>query len=585
VPSKYQIISEMAAHEAANITSSTKNYIAFLRTAANNYKYDFRDQLLIHAQNPSATACAEIEVWNKLGRWVNKGTKGIALLVDGDSRYKLRYVFDVADTNSYYGRTVNLWQMQPRYENEVTESLKNRFGEIGESGVFEGTLFELAGLVAEDNYTDYLSQLTAVKKDSLLEELDDLNTSAWFRGMLKSSVAYMLFTRCGCDTHRFFEAEDFARIGDFNTPETISILGTASSDISEMVLREIGDSLRGLVLAEKKQIRTFAKETTVRHNDAVRQTTISERSFEHGTDIQSGGRLSSAEPDRTGEPDAGQVRDAAPELPSGAAQGPLHGDDAVREAERAPGADRPAGIGADGSPDRADGAGAGRERDAESDGSNALGAADEQHPERGGGNGADGADLPVSEALPTVDQQIQDIEEAETDKVSAFSISQEDVDAVLLRGSGVSEGKFRIYEQFLKNETAEENAKMLKDEYGLGGSYPAAMRDGQKLDEGHDGKGIKIGVGSISNPDASILLPWKKVEKRIGELIAADRYLNSAERTAYPAYRKGAEDRAARNEIASEFRSLIYDYNDYWTQLNRRQDGVLQWPEPVRRIS
>lgn len=590
MPSKYQIISEIAAHEAASITSSTKNYMAFLRTAANNYKYDFRDQLLIHAQNPSATACAEIEVWNKLGRWVNKGTKGIALLVDGDSRYKLRHVFDVADTNSYYGRTVNLWQMQPRYENEVTESLKNRFGKIGESGVFEGTLFDLAGLVAEDNYTDYLSQLTAVKKDSLLEELDDLNTSAWFRGMLKSSVAYMLFTRCGCDTHRFFEAEDFARIGDFNTHETISILGTASSDISEMVLREIGDSVRGLALAEKKQIRTFAKEPTVRHNDAVRQTTFSERSFEHGTDIQSGGRLSSAEPDRTGESDAGQVRDAAPELHSGAAQGPLHGDDAVREAERASGADRQAGIGDDGAPDLADGEGAGRERDAESDGSDALGADDEQYPERGGGNGADGADLqltpqearptaladwqaegvPVvqlSEPLPTVEQQIQGIEEAEADKVSAFSISQEDVDAVLLRGSGVSEGKFRIYEQFLKKESAEENAKMLKDEYGWGGSYPAAMSDGRKLDEGHDGKGIKIGVGSITNPDASILLPWKKVEKRIGELIAADRYLNSAERTAYPAYRKGTEDRAARNKIASEFRSLIYDYNDYWTQL------------------
>jgi len=557
----------MAEHESVRIASTAQHYMAFLRTAANNYKYDFRDQLLIHAQNPSATACAEIEVWNKMGRWVNKGTKGIALLVDGDSRYKLRHVFDVADTNSYYGRTVSLWQMQPRYENEVTESLKNRFGEIGESGVFEGTLFDLAGLVTEDNYTDYLSQLTAAKKDSLLEELDDLNTSVWFRGMLKSSVAYMLFTRCGYDTHRFFEAEDFARIGDFNTTETISILGTASSDISEMVLREIGASVKSLAQAEKKQIHTFAKEPAVRHNDAVRQTTSSERSFEHGTDIQSGGRLPSAEPDRTGEPDAGQVRDAATELPSETAQGPLHGDDAVREAERVSGANRPAGVEDDGSSDLANGKGAGRERDAEGDGSDALGADDEQYPERGGRNGSLGADLQLSEPLPTVEQQIEGIEEAEADKVSAFSISQEDIDAVLLRGSGISEGKYRIYEQFMKKESAAENVKMLKDEYGWGGAYPAARNGGRELDEGHDGKGILIGAGPIGNPDASVLLSWKKVEKRIGELIAADRYLNAAERSAYPAYRKGVEDRAARNKIASEFRSLIYDNNDYWTQL------------------
>ena len=567
MPSKYQLISEIAVHESAGITSDPQHYMAFLRTAANNYKYDFRDQLLIHAQNPSATACAEIEVWNKLGRWVNKGTKGIALLVDGDSRYKLRHVFDVADTNSYYGRTVSLWQMHPRYEDEVTEALKNKFGDIGESGVFEGVLFDVAALSAEDNYTDYLSQLAAVKKDSLLEELDELNTSVWFRGMLKSSVAYMLFIRCGYDTHRFFDKEDFARVGDFNTPETIAILGTASGDISEMVLREIGVCVKALEQAEKKQIRTFAKEPAVRHNDAVRQTTSSERSFEHGTDIQSGGRLPSAESDRTGEPDAGQVRDAAPELPSRAAQGSLHGDDAVWEAERASGAGRPAGSGADGAPDRADGDGAGRERDAEGDRSNALGADDEQYPERGRGNSADGADLPVSEALPTVDQQIESIEEAEAEKVSAFSISQEDIDAVLLRGSGISEGKLRIYEQYLKQQTAAENAAFLKKEYGIGGAYPAAHINGASIYESHDGKGIKLGVGSIANPDAAALLSWGKAEKRIGELIAADRYLSTAEREAYPAYRKGVEDRGAMAEIAADFRTLIYDYNHYWTQL------------------
>jgi N12 class adenine-specific DNA methylase len=574
VPSKYQIIIELAAHESARIASNAQSYMAFLRTAANNYKYDFGDQLLIHAQNPSATACAEIEVWNKLGRWVNKGTKGIALLVDGDSRYKLRHVFDVADTNSYYGRTVSLWQMKPRYEAEVMDALKNKFGEIGDSGVFEAALFDVAELVAEDNHADYLSQLVEVRNASLLGELDDLNTSVWFRGMLKRSVAYILFVRCDCDTHRFFEPEDFARVGDFNTPETISILGSAASDISEMVLREIGATVRTMEQAEKKQIRTFAGQPALRHNESASQTTPSERSFQNGTDIQGGGRLPAAEPNRAGEPDAWQIRDATTELPSGEEEGPLHGNAAVRESERASGTDRPASIGADGAPDLADGDGAGRERVFEDVGSDALGADDEQHPERSGGNSSLGADLQLTEALPTAEQQIERIEKAEAEKVSAFSISQEDIDAVLLRGSGISEGKFRIYEQYLKQQTPVENAAFLKKEYGIGGAYPAARNGDKAFDESHDGKGIKIGAGPIGKPDASVLLTWNKVEKRIGELIAADRYLNTAEREAYPVYRKGEEARAVRNMIAAEFRALIYDYNDYWTQLGE-QDKCL----------
>ena len=155
--------------------------------------------------------------------------------------------------------------------------------------------------------------------------------------------------------------------------------------------------------------------------------------------------------------------------------------------------------------------------------------------------------------------------EAEAETASAFAVSQEDIDAVLTRGSGVSEGKFRIYEQYLKQESAADNAKMLKEEYGIGGAYPAVS--GSRLDEGHDGKGIQISRGSLSNPDASILLSWSKVEKRIGELIAADRYLSEKEKEQYPAYRRESADRAARWKLSEDFRALIYDYNDYWTQL------------------
>ena len=201
MPSKLQIIKEMAAQEALSITSDTKRYMAFLHTAANNYKYDFQEQLLIHAQKPDATACAEIDTWNKLGRWVNKGTKGIALLIDRDVPYKLRYVFDLSDTNSRAGREVNLWQLKDRYLEEVKEALSNSFGEVVDADDFQGFLMQIAEHVVNDNLNDYAADLTAVKAGSLLEELDELNTKQWLRHTLVSSVGYMLLTRCGLDAN------------------------------------------------------------------------------------------------------------------------------------------------------------------------------------------------------------------------------------------------------------------------------------------------------------------------------------------------------------------------------------------------
>lgn len=168
MPSKLQIIKEMAAQEALSITSDTKRYMAFLYTAANNYKYDFQEQLLIHAQKPDATACAEIDTWNKLGRWVNKGTRGIALLIDRDVPYKLRYVFDLSDTNSRAGREVNLWQLKDRYLEEVKEALSNSFGEVVDADDFQGFLMQIAEHVVNDNLDDYAADLTAVKAGSLL---------------------------------------------------------------------------------------------------------------------------------------------------------------------------------------------------------------------------------------------------------------------------------------------------------------------------------------------------------------------------------------------------------------------------------
>lgn len=566
MPTKQESIMELAAQAARDITRSGEAYMAFLTTAAHNFKYGFRDQLLIFAQKPKATACAEISFWNRYGRWVNRGTTGIALLKDTDAPYKLRYVFDMSDTNSRAGRTVPVWRMQPQDEGAVIESLENRYG-IPQGGAdLTASLLETAKTVTEDNAADYLTALCEVKGGSLLEELDADNTEVWFKTLLENSIAYMLLTRCGLDAGKVFSDRDFARVFDFDTPETVSILGTAASDISEMVLREIAAT----VIDRRQEIRerdSVANQEKTPYAENRKQTP--ERSDEDGTDLSQRGRLPPAQPDRTGVPGAGQVRDAAAQLSAGASERDLHGDAAIGQAGRAPRGDRPAGPRDGGQPDAADGGAARCDGDAESVGSDGMGRANEQHPGGGRGNRAGGTDLQLTDPLPTEEEQKQEIARAEDEPSSAFVISQEDIDAVLLRGSGISDGKFRIYEQFLKQESPEKNAAFLKEEYGTGGAYPAAPD--RQLDEWHDPKGIRISAGSIGQPDAKVTLTWSKAAKRIGELIAAGRYLNRAEKEHYPVYQAQIEARKARWEIAKEIRSIIDDYVDFKTQLGEKE--------------
>ena len=260
MPSKYRIILEMASQTARNIASNADQYTDFLITAANNYKYSFKEQLLIHAQKPDATACAEIDTWNKLGRWVNKGTKGIALLIDRDVPYKLRHVFDISDTNSRAGRNITLWQMKPEYEYAVSESLQASFGDVEEPRDFPHLLIDISGYAVEDNLSDYLMELNAVKAGSFLEELDDTSLEAWLKTTLKSSVAFMALSRAGYEPRQYFDREDFSHLFDFNTVEVISVLGAAVSDISEMVIREMGETVKEMEKEERRKIRTFAQE-------------------------------------------------------------------------------------------------------------------------------------------------------------------------------------------------------------------------------------------------------------------------------------------------------------------------------------
>jgi len=561
MPSKYQIISELASQTARDIISKAERYTDFLVTAANNYKYSFKEQLLIHAQKPDATACAEIETWNRLGRWVNKGTRGIALLVDRDTPYKLRHVFDYSDTNSRAGRVVTLWQMRPQYEEPVKESLQDSFGEVELTADFPHFIMEIAKNAVEDNFSDYLSNLQSVKGDSFLEELDDLNLEVWLKDTLQSSVAYMALVRAGYQPSLYFTRDDFFHIYDFNTVPVISVLGAATSDISEMVIREIAETVKGLEKEEKQSNRTFARDRSSEYHESRNNKT--ERSYEDGTDLYDAGRLPDPRPDRSGEPEDWEVWNAASDLPPRASGRNLYRDAVGRNAEQPLGGSGRSGQSDDGQADRADEDAQRRDRADEGRRPDEVGSSDELDPELSGGSGPERSDLRVS--LPSEEEQQELIAEAEAETTSAFVISQEDIDAVLTRGSGIHDGKYRIYEQYLKQETHEANVSFLKDEYGIGGAYPAVPS--RQLDENHDGKGIIISRGSIMHPDAEVLLSWKKIEKRIGELIATDQYLSQDEKEHYPKYRAEEEARRGRSAISEEFRSIIYDYNDYVTQL------------------
>lgn len=498
MPSKYKIIMEMASQTARDITSNVERYTDFLVTAANNYKYSFKEQLLIHAQKPEATACAEIETWNRLGRWVNKGTKGIALLVDRDIPYKLRHVFDISDTNSRAGITITLWQMHPQYEEAVSESLQDSFGEIDGAIDFPHLLIEISKNAVEDNLSDYLSDLNTVKGDSFLEDLDETSLEVWLKDTLKSSVAFMALSRTGYDPHEYFSREDFEHIFDFNTNSVISVLGSATSDISEMVIKEIGETVKELEKEEKQKIRTFADGRTSEYHNSRNDNT--ERSNEHGTDLHDAGRLPDSRSGGSGEPESWEIWNAASNLPPRAQGRDLHRDDAGRNTEQPSGGSGRTGEPDDGQADRTAQSSERRDRADESGRSDEMGRTDELDSSLGGGSSSERPDLRIN--LPTVEEQQEIIAEAEADKTSAFTISQEDIDAILTRGSGIYHGKYRIYEQYLKKESTENNIKFLKDEYGVGGAYPAV--GDRNLDESHDAKGIKISRGRIMQPDAEV---------------------------------------------------------------------------------
>lgn len=541
---KYQLITELYRRTGIAVAKNPQAWQGFLSSACRNYKCRFDEQLLIYAQRPDAVAVAKLETWNRqFKRWVNKDSKGIAVFDPKGRRNTLKYYFDVSDTHEgYYGsRPVPIWQMDERYEQAVMERLSDRFGDV-ESTDLASDLMETAKNAVEDNLQDYFSQLKDCTKDSFLEELDDFNIEVIYRRLATNSVAFMLISRCGLDTNEFFDREDFADIVNFNTPATINAIGVATSDIAEMALREISQSIRNVQIAEKDQNRTFAQKTQAQYDKGRQQPERSE--YNERNHLQQTGGLSYSRPNITdrARASAWQVRFDAQGLSGEAQASDLSQSADIGQAERASARGRADSTPEVGASDEAALSRAGRDRGTERESTDAVGGVDEQHPQPSGGSDTDRTDLQVSVAkedevrvnLPTVDEQIEMIAKAEDEKASAFAISKEDIDSVLQKGSGVADGKYRIYRQFQKGVDRQKNIEFLKNEYGTGGGTHI-FPDGFSGHSWYDSKGLAIDRnGTYTNHD--LVLKWSQVEKRLRELIKDNRYLNPKEKDHYADY-------------------------------------------------
>ncbi|WP_423243625.1 helicase-related protein [Anaerotruncus rubiinfantis] len=404
---KWQTISELAETTSRQVTQSPEQWRRFLATAGRFYKaYDFDDQLLIYAQKPDATACADMPTWNnKMRRWVNGGSTAIALIRKGyGGKPYLDYVHDVADTHPVRGgKDPWLWSMDDDSRMPVMERLREVFGAEGGNDLGD-LLMDAAAKSVEDTYGDYLTDLIYEKEDSFLEELDDLNIEVTFRDTLRASVQYAVLTRCGLDASRYLDEEDLRGITNFNTIATLACLGTATAQVNRTILLEIGDTIRNL--EREKVKKPLAKQEAVAYNDGRNFNTLKcERSDKDGIDIQQTERLSGAEPENgrngRGSADPGPIRESQRKISDGTQERAVQYDGAQRQTVEAPDGDRQGGAGTGGRAGGGDGKEPGRERSPESGQSNGLGAENEQHQAGGGGSRAERPDLQLKKQEET----------------------------------------------------------------------------------------------------------------------------------------------------------------------------------------
>ena len=546
---KLQMMSELAAQTTERLTQSIDNWTSFLDSAAWLYKYPFHEQVLIHAQRPDATACAPIELWNgTFRRWVNKGSKGIAIIDDSGQKPTLRYVFDVSDTNTRYNVPFSLWQTRPEYEAQIVEELQNHFGDIGvEDADFSSAVLGIAINAVSDNYRDYYEELLKVADNSALADMSDDEISSTFMVLLMTSVAHTVFVRLGIDPAAIFHGDEYDSVTLFNSPDTIAQLGAATSDISEMVLRQIERSVRSM---ERQERDTLAKSQQVLQNEDRKN----ERSVEHGTQLQAERGLSDSRYRDGRAADGGnrQIRDDEEGVSQSPSEWNVQRTLASEQADRASAGDRQDGAGTGRTDDGADGESRGRDGELESPRPDAMGAAYEQHPTESRGNG-DSGDSPQLSLFPSADEQIEQIEQAEAEKSSAFSVSQADLDNELVRGTGFRNGKYRVYQFYQTLHTQQDALAFLKKEYGIGG-HSHTFLDGSSGFVDHDAKGIRF---RVRGNDGEQNFSWRAIDSRLKELIAFDRYLTEKEKAYLPTYEQEQAERRLQQAEEAAMREAL----------------------------
>lgn len=518
---KYEIITELYQRTIAGL-SAPQAWQNFLTTACRNFRLPFDEQVLVYAQRPDATAVLTIEGasgWNqRFGRWVNRGATGIAVF-DGESngRSRLKYYFDISDTHeSRFSRPVPLWIMRPEFEPAMIEILENNFGELSDKFDLANALLSAAKNAVEDNMADYLSELHHYKEDSFLEELDDLNVEVEYRRALENSIGFMLLTRCGIDTALFFTDDDFRDVTDFNTPETLNALGSATGDIGQMCLSAISRTALALQRQAERQNGTFAPDPNIQYSEAEKKTTTPERSdFDERTDIHDAEWLSSAEPSAA--PGTGnapwEIRIASEDIPEAAPQSDLHQSADLREAEPAPDGDRADGTLPDGADHSADGESRGRDGGAESQRPDEVDRADEQHPALSGGDDSARADLQLN---------TESIENTGGDELPAFLDETLIMAIISNKNDDLKYKKQQIELYFSIHPDETERAEYLKSAYQ--DRYMEIIVDGVRVGYKPQENGLLMWEGAYLSRTSESVFSWAIVTEWTAGLIDKKEY-------------------------------------------------------------
>ena len=541
MPSKTEEYLALAQRTANGLTRYWESWTDYLTTASRLYKYPFADQLMIYAQRPDATACADYDIWNKrMNRYVRRGSKGIALLDESSGFPRLHYVFDVSDTGvRRNSRDPDLWQYNDDLKQPVSEMLAATYGISGER--VSQQLADVAGKLVADYWDNNSEDISAIVDGSLLMDYDSAGLEMQFKSAAAISITYTLLERCGFEPDGYFDKDSFQAIYNFSTPDTVYTLGAAVSDISREVLRTVERAVK----------------TTIRRRNNER----SQHEYEQQSELHADRGLSSPEPDPASAKDpAGQVRQDAPELSETAAPGAVPHDAPEREpvpdSDRT-GADRSSNEGADDSRSAGEEPGTGQREEPDS-----VGAAHEQPAGAGRGSDSDGTDLQLSlldAVIPIEAQQIEHIDRAESEKSpSAFVLSQAEIENELRKhGSGFQDGKQRIIELYQTQPNRKLRAKALAHEYGIGG-HSHNFLDGSSGFVNHDGKGLEFD----HYPDhQKFTLSWTQVEKYIDLMIQSDRYLTDKEKE-HRAVVQEAERQLPLldGDVAAEYNALKEQY-------------------------